>query len=94
MVNWKLLFFIDTDECLLIAHLCGVGECHNYQGYYTCTCPSGYRFENHTCQGTLLSFFTFSYILINDTCALGFKLEQTLKSATKKKIDVDLTVSV
>lgn len=35
----------DIDECKETPDQCGVGVCRNYVGYFSCSCPKGYR--NH-----------------------------------------------
>ena len=44
----------DVDECSNGAHVCS-HNCHNTEGSYTCSCPSGYNLleDNITCLGEL-----------------------------------------
>lgn len=46
---------LDTDECQMGTHRCGVGQiCHNLPGSYRCDCQTGYQYDalHKACTGT------------------------------------------
>lgn len=33
----------DINECQQTPNICGNGTCYNYNGYFTCACPTGFE---------------------------------------------------
>ena len=51
-VAWfKLLLFLDTNECLLNSTCHPNATCNNTEGSYVCICDTGYDGDGFTCNG-------------------------------------------
>ena len=60
--------FLETDECTLGSHNCGINaECTNTNGSFSCACNAGYSGNGVTCNGRLnvdviICFCCFLYL--------------------------------
>ena len=61
MIIFYILLWKDIDECKLLSNPCFGGTCHNTDGSYRCSCPSGFELKgSSTCVGTC-----FIYLLLS-----------------------------
>ena len=52
IIAWfKMMFFLDTNECLLNSTCHPNASCNNTEGSYVCMCDTGYDGDGLTCNG-------------------------------------------